>query len=203
MFTPKESVRQGPILAAVVALLLLGGTGLVVNKLWNKSLTEEASKTQAALVAVAQFKNIAESEIANAKIQRAAALASERRAAALEAAAAALADVADSIAGWAPDTCRPYLVAQVDARNALQKALDSQKQATAGLRAAATSDSIAIGALLTGIGTATNAAQDLVNATHRSFFAGLLPKPGLSVTAGITPRGKFDVVAGPSLTWTF
>lgn len=196
-------MRKGTIYAVVALVVALAGAGLVANKLWHNTLTAEASKTEAALKTAAQFKLIAEAEAANGKIQRREALVAQEKAARAEARYAALADHADSIAAWAPDTCRPYIAAQVDARDELQHALDAQKQATAKLRSAAASDSIAIASLLVGIGTATTAAQDLVDATHRSFFLRILPKPGISVTAGITPRGKFDVVGGVSLGWTF
>lgn len=196
-------MRKGTLYGSVALVLALSGAGLVANKLWTKSLTEQASKTQAALTAAAQFRSIAVAEKTRAEFEHAAALKSEQRAARAEARALALADHADSIAAWAPDTCRPYIAAQVEARDELQHALNEQKETTGHLMAAAQSDSLAIAALLTGLGTATDAAQDLVNSTHRSFFLRILPKVGIGATAGINPQGKFDTVVGPTLVWTF
>lgn len=189
---------------AIIALVVaLSGAGYVANKLWTKSLTEQADKTQAAINQAEYLGHVAHIANMHADAERRKAAAAEARARRAEAYATAQADHADSIAAWAPDTCRPYIVAQVDARNTLQRALDEQKETTARLMAAAQSDSLANAVLTTGLGTVTTAAQDLVNSTHRSFFLRILPKPGISVTAGVNPQGKFDVVGGVSLGWSF
>lgn len=197
----KASVQK--VYAIIALVVALAGAGLVANKLWTKSLTEQAAKTEAALQQAEYLGHVAHIANMHADAERRRAAEAEARAQRAEARAAVLAEHADSIAAFAPDTCRPYIVAQQDARAEIQHALDEQKQATARLKTAAESDSLAIGALLTGLGTATDAAQDLVNSTHRSFFLRIMPKPGIAVTAGVTPQGKFAVVGGVSLGWNF
>lgn len=194
---------KGPLFGVVALLLALSTTGLVVNKLWTKSLTEQASKTEAAIKTARAFERVADMAARQAQKERAEAIAHDKRAAQHIAEAAVAVAFADSLLAFAPDTCLPYITAERDARGKVQMALDEQKQATARLIGAAASDSTALAALVTGIGTATDAAQDLVDATHRSWLINLLPKVGIGVTAGITPQGKFEVAAGPTLVWTF
>lgn len=194
---------KGPLFAVVALLLALSVAGLVVNKLWHNSLAAEAEKTKVAIEKAEAFERIGQMAAKHAQKEREEAQAHIRRAAQREAAAAAAIERADSLLAWAPDTCRPYIQAERDARTELQKALDEQKRATARLLGAATADSTAHAALLEGIGTATDAAQDLVDATEVSFFKRILPNVFVGVTAGITPQGEFEVVAGLGAGWEF
>lgn len=122
-----------------------------------------------------------------------------------------------ALAAAAPDTCRPALdagdiaLAKADSTaDAFKHEADASTARAADLetalhKAEAARDSLrgAVVSLRAAAGQVDDAAATLARSTERTWRERLMPRPGVGVAAGVSPAGRFDVVTGPTLSWSF
>lgn len=203
---------QGPLvtreqkgLAALVggvALIALGIGGTIAVRQFTTRLTAEAAKTEAAIEQAKGLRLIANAERARADSARARAAGAEKRAVTYHAQYQDLRAKADAKVAVAPPECEEPIAAMTAAADAAAQearsateALDGQKEAAGHLDAALAADDKALD-------TVVPAAEKLVDASRKGFFARILPKIDFpSVTAGIDKDLDANVVVGVSLHW--
>jgi hypothetical protein len=172
-----------------IAGTLLGLLLLFAQKYHNATLAGARQVAAQAVVA-------AQEAIDSALVWEARAKAAEQRARAAQARRQAAEPQTAVLIAESPEACKPAIEAlQAGIADAVaeakhwQEAFEEQKQATAALTPA--------------IEDLTEAADNLVDKSG-GFWRDITPKIGVGAAAGISPiSGRFDVIIGPTLNWSF
>ena len=180
--------------AVAVTAVLLAGLLAYSNWQYSGKLAEQrtlvkayASEAKAANAASARAELAAQESNAAAAKQTAVAKTHADRARAAEAKLAAVRSAPEST------------TVAIQAAKSWRQAYESQLEATARLQAAVDTLAPALAREKAASAKLQGASVNLANSTGGSFWKRLVPHVSLSVTAGVNPQGKPDVVAGIGL----